>query len=105
MKKVILMILLGAGVSVVTACNSGSASKDGVDSVREVTNYDVSNKDTSKTVTTTGGATLLDYSGSGGIKTPKGKPTARTNMDAPTIAAAPTPVAAADTAKKDTTKK
>lgn len=105
MKKVILMMLLGAGVSAITACNSGSASKDGVDSVKDINNYDVSNKDTSKTMTTTGGATLLDYSGSGGITIPKGKPTTRTNMDAPSIAAAPTPVAAADTAKKDTTKK
>jgi len=98
-------MLLGAGVSAMTACNSGSASKDGVDSVRDVPNYDVSNKDTSKSTTTTGGATLLDYSGSGGIKIPKGKPTARANMDAPSIANAPTPVAAADTAKKDTTTK
>ncbi|WP_345951468.1 MULTISPECIES: hypothetical protein [unclassified Mucilaginibacter] len=104
MKKVILFMMLAGSVSVFEACNVGNASKDAADSVKDINNYDVSNKDTSKTVTSTGGATLLDYSGSGGMTIPKGKPSARTTMAAPT-AAAPTPVAATDTAKKDSTKK
>jgi ABC-type oligopeptide transport system substrate-binding subunit len=103
MKKVILVLMLAGSISVLEACNSGSASKDSVDSVK---NDDMppSNKDTSKTVTSTGGATLLDYTASGGTTIPKGKPSARTNMNAPVTAAAPV-AAAADTAKKDTVKK
>lgn len=104
MKKVLLVMMLAGSVSVFEACNVGNASKDAADSVKDINNYDVNNKDTSKTTTTSGGATLLDYSGSGGIKIVKGKPSSRTNMNS-TIAAAPTPVAAADTAKKDTTVK
>jgi ABC-type oligopeptide transport system substrate-binding subunit len=103
MKKVILVLMLAGSISVLTACNSGSASKDGVDSVQN-NEMPPSNRDTSKTVTSTGGATLLDYTASGGTTIPKGKPSARTTMNAP-AAAAPAPVAAADTAKKDTVKK
>ncbi len=104
MKKVILIMALAGGASLLGACNAGNASKDAVDSVKNP--YDVpSNHDTSKTVTTTGGATLLDYSATGGTTIPKGKPSARTTMAAPAAAATTTPAAAADTAKKDTTKK
>jgi hypothetical protein len=105
MKKLVLVMMLAASVTALEACNAGNASKDAADSVKDINNYDVNNIDTSRTVTSTGGATLLDYSGSGGITVPKGKPSARTTMNAPAIAAAPTPVAAADTAKKDSTKK
>jgi hypothetical protein len=80
MKKLVLMMMLAGSVSVMEACNSGSSSKDAVDSVRNPNLYEVSNKDTSKTVTTTGGATLMDYSSSGGTRMPKGKPSARTTM-------------------------
>jgi hypothetical protein len=105
MKKGILFMLLAGSVSVFEACNSGNASKDAVDSVKNINNYNVSNKDTSKTTTSVGGATLLDYSGSGGIKMKKGQVTSRNTMSAPAPASEPTPMAAADTAKKDTTKK
>lgn len=104
MKKLVLMMMLAGSVSVMEACNSGSSSKNAVDSVRNPNLYEVSNKDTSKTVTTTGGATLMDYSSSGGTRMPKGKPSARTTMNAAPVAAAPV-AAAADTAKKDTVKK
>lgn len=97
-------MMLAGSVSMFEACNSGNASKDAADSVKDINNYDVSNLDTSKTVTSTGGATLLDYSSSGGTRMPKGKPSARTTMATPAPAAA-APVAAADTAKADTTKK
>lgn len=97
------MVLAGS-VSLLGACNSGNASKDAVDSVKNP--YDVpSNHDTSKTVTTTGGATLLEYSATGGTTIPKGKPSARTTMATPATATTPAPAAAADTAKKDSTKK
>ena len=95
--------MLAGSVSVFESCNSGNASKDAVDSVEHNLLNVPSNKDTSKTTTSTGGATLLDYSGSGGIKMKRGGVSSRNTMAAP--ASVPTPVAAADTAKKDTTKK
>lgn len=98
-------MMLAASVSVMEGCYTGSASKGAGDSVIVTNTYEVSNRDTSKTETSTGGATLLDYTASGGTRMPKGKPSARTTMNAPVAPAAAAPAAAADTAKKDTTKK
>ncbi|MVN89508.1 hypothetical protein [Mucilaginibacter aquatilis] len=103
MKKAILLLMLAGSVSALQSCSSGAGSTGGADSV--INNHDVpSNRDTSKTETSIGGASLLDYTGSGGITMPKGTPSARKSMAAPTTTAAP--VAAADTAAKaDSTKK
>lgn len=96
--------MLAGSVSAFQSCSSGAAGSAGADSV--TTNHDVpSNRDTSKVVTTTGGATLLDYTASGGAAMPKGTPSARKTMTAPAAPAAAAPAAAADTAKADTTKK
>jgi len=97
-------MMLAGSTSLMESCYSGSASKGAGDSVINSNTYEVSNKDTSKTVTTTGGATLLDYSGSGGTTMPKGKASSRMTMSSP-VAATAAPVAVVDTAKKDTTKK
>jgi hypothetical protein len=104
MKKVILVMMLAGSAAMLQACHTGNATHDAPDSAKTNT-YEVSNIDTSKTVTSTGGATLLDYTASGGTTMPKGKPSARTTMNAPAAAAAATPAAAADTAKADSTKK
>ena len=96
--------MLAGSVSALQSCSSGAAGSAGADSV--INNHDVpSNRDTSRTETSIGGATLLDYSASGGVTVPKGTASARKTMAAPTAAAA-APVAAADTtAKADSTKK
>ena len=96
--------MLAGSVSALQSCSSGAAGSAGADSV--INNHDVpSNRDTSRTETSIGGATLLDYSASGGVTVPKGTASTRKTMAAPTAAAA-APVAAADTtAKADSTKK
>lgn len=96
MKKIFLMMMIASGVTLCEACNTGSSSKEGVDSTRTLGDVP-SNRDTSKVTTTLGSATTLDLSGSGGTKIVKGRPSSRTTMTAP--------AAAADTAAKDTTKK
>ncbi|MDT3401825.1 hypothetical protein [Mucilaginibacter terrae] len=102
MKKAILLLMLAGSVSAFQSCSSGAAGSAGADSV--INNHDVpSNRDTSRTETSIGGATLLDYTASGGTTIPKGTPSARKTMAAP--AAPATPAAAADTAKADTAKK
>lgn len=96
--------MLAGSVSALQSCSSGAAGSAGADSV--INNHDVpSNRDTSRTETSIGGATLLDYSASGGASVPKGTASARKTMAAPTTAAPAAPAAAADTAKADSTKK
>lgn len=97
-------MMLAGGAAMLQACHTGNATHNAPDSAKTNT-YEVSNLDTSRTVTSTGGATLLDYTGSGGATMPKGKPSARMTMSAPAATTAAAPAAAADTAKTDTTKK
>jgi ABC-type oligopeptide transport system substrate-binding subunit len=93
MKKLLLITMLAGAACTFQACNTGSSSTNGVDSVK---NVDVpSNRDTSKTTTNIGGATVLDNSSSGGVTTSKGVPSTSKTMDKPVPLASPK----ADTAK------
>lgn len=71
MKKRIYLIGLLLIVASVTACNGDHATRNGQDTAKEHHQVPGSGVDTSKTTTTTGDATNIDNSGSGGTMTAK----------------------------------
>ncbi|WP_462265208.1 hypothetical protein [Mucilaginibacter sp.] len=107
MKKIFGLILTGAAAFSLQSCSGDHAATGGVDSVRNIPNYDVRAKviDTSAMTTQTGSASMVEDAGSGG--TTIVKDTAKHTYYTGKPAAAAAPVATADTAKakKDSTAK
>lgn len=71
MKKHIYIITLLIAAGFMTACSGDHATRSGQDTAKEHYTAPGSGMDTSKTTTTTGDASTIDNSGSGGVMTAK----------------------------------
>ncbi len=107
MKKTFSLLFIGAAACVFQSCSGDHASNNGVDSVRNIGNYNVKiNLDTAAMTTNTGSATLIEDGGSGGTGIMRDT-MKRTHYVASATPAAPAaaPADTAKAAKKDSTVK